>query len=168
MNDNTKTVDNIQKTESIDNTNSIIEESPIKKYGRGQNPNSKKNLISLADRTREERIEIGKKGGIKSGETKRNQKNMRETLQDALKIELSKKKIQSLGIDEALLNGDNSVLSVIIASTIKGAVDGDPRLIQFIRDSIGEKPIDETHNINETITADDVSLIDNMKRSLIG
>ena len=112
--------------------------------------------------------EMGRKGGLKSGETRRKKKTMRETLQSALMMELSNKKLQELGADVSLMNGDNSVLSAIVASAIREAINGDIRSLQTIRDTIGESPITKTADVTEIITADDMALIDDMKKHLIG
>jgi len=45
---------------------------------------TKKDLISLKDRTPEERKEIAKKGGIKSGESKREKKLLSETIAEVI------------------------------------------------------------------------------------
>jgi len=135
------------------------------KYGRGQNPNSKKNLVSLADRTKEERIELGRKGGIKSGERYRERKTMRETLENALKIELSEKKLKELGADLELMNGESSVLSAIVAAALREAINGDTKSLQIIRDTIGEQP--KTEIVQEIISDSDKELIEQARQALI-
>jgi len=153
-------IDNSEKTVNSD--------SPIISYvgkGKGSNPNSKKNLMLV--KTSEEARERGRKGGIKSGEVRKAKKTMRETLQDALKIELSPEKLEELGAEVGLMNGDTTVLSAIIASTIREAINGDTKAIQFVRDSIGEKPIDEMHTVNETITKEDTDMMKDLRDSLI-
>lgn len=106
----------------------------------------------------------GSIGGKKSGEARRQKKTMRETLQDALQIELSADKLEELGADRSLLNGQNTVLSAIIASTIREAINGDTKAIQFVRDSIGEQPKQEI--VQEVITKEDIELIDDLKTLL--
>ena len=114
--------------------------------------------------SKEEAKRRGSIGGKKSGESRRQKKTMRETLQDALQIELSSDKLQELGADMSLLNGQNTVLSAIIASTIREAINGDTKAIQFVRDSIGEQPKQEI--VQEVITKDDIELIDDLKNLL--
>lgn len=107
----------------------------------------------------------GRLGGLKSGETKRKAKTMRETLQNALSIELDPAKLAELGADTELMNGETSVLSAIVASTIREAINGDPRAIQFVRDSIGEQPRQEI--TQEIITKEDTELLNRLKSSLL-
>ena len=119
-------------------------------------------------RSKEEARERGRKGGIKSGEVRRQKKTMRETLENALKIELSPEKLEELGADISLMNGETSVLSAIIASTIREAINGDTKAIQFVRDSIGEQPVAKTENVTEVITKDDTEMLANLTKALTG
>ena len=118
-------------------------------------------------RSKEEAKERGRKGGLKSGEVRRQKKTMRETLENALKLELSQAKLEELGADIALMNGEKSVLAAIIASTVREAISGDTKAIQFVRDSIGEMPVNKTENVTEVITKDDADMIDNLRSALI-
>lgn len=117
--------------------------------------------------TKEEAKKRGSKGGIKSGEVRRQKKTMKETLENALKLELSQEKLEELGADTSLMNGEMTVLSAIVASTIREAINGDSKSIQFIRDSIGEQPTIK-QEITETITHDDAQMMDNLTKALIG
>lgn len=122
------------------------------------NVNKRGNIANLKPvRTKEEARQRGRAGGLKSGEVRRNKKTMRETLQSALNLELDAKKLEELGADMELMNGERSVLSAIVASTIREAINGDPRAIQFVRDSIGEAPKQEI--TQEIITKDDIDLL---------
>ena len=158
--DNTKTT--IEKTIQTD----IDITTSYKGKGKGSNPNSIKNLSIIT--STEIARERGRKGGLKSGETKKRRKSMKENMLTLLESELPEKKLKELGVDTSALNGDFTIQNAMSLSMMIQALSGDVRAMQLVRDTIGEKPIEETHNINETITADDVSLIDNMKKSLIG
>ena len=81
------------------------------------------NLIPNSKRSPEEVRENGRKGGIKSGETRRKRKTLREELLALLETEQYQKKIS--------------------LSLIKQAVDGNTKAFEVIRDSIGEKPCDK-------------------------
>lgn len=117
--------------------------------------------------TSEEAKRRGRQGGLKSGEIRRQRKTMKETLESALMMELSTNKLEELGADISLMNGDNSVLSAIVASAIREAINGDIRSLQTIRDTIGEQPTIK-QEITETITKEDKTLMDNLSRALIG
>ena len=94
-------------------------------------PLNQDNLISLADRTKEEQREIARKGGIASGESRRKRKTLKEEL------------IMLLESD----NNNNKISTAIL----KRALDGDIQAFTTIRDTIGEKPKDEM-NLKSTIT----------------
>ena len=150
--------------ETATNSNNVVNNiTSYKGMGKGSNPNSKKNLMLV--KTSEEARKRGRNGGLKSAEVRKTKKTMRETLENALKIELSKEKLEELGADIGLMNGETSVLSAIIASTIREAINGDTKAIQFVRDSIGEQP--KTEVVQEVITKDDMALMESLRDSLI-
>lgn len=87
-----------------------------------------KNLIPFNKRTENEQREIAKKGGIKSGEVRRNKKTLRNELEIALSLK-----------DET---GEELKMSITKA-LIKKAISGDVKAYIVIRDTIGEKPTDK-------------------------
>lgn len=96
--------------------------------------NNIQNLVSLADRTTEEVREIAKKGGIASGEARRNNKMMREMLQMCLEMKNNKgqtyKELATLGL-------------------IKGAMKGNATNYRTILETLGELgPEEEQKNDN--------------------
>ena len=88
---------------------------------------NEKNLVSLADRTTEEKREIGKKGGIASGKARRERKKFKEDLLLALETIKNGKTVQQHGV-EAIL---------------EKFMSGDIQAFTTIRDTIGEKPIEK-------------------------
>lgn len=82
-----------------------------------------KNLIPANKRSKDEARRLGQKGGIKSGEMRR----MRKTLKEHLLLLLSEDDIQ-----------ENICLSLI-----DKALEGDTRAFQILRDTIGEKPMEQ-------------------------
>lgn len=89
--------------------------------------------------TREE----AKKGGQRSGETRRKKRAMREQLELLLKLPVQNKKVKEkmseLGIDEKDI--DNQM--AITISLFNEAMKGNTKAYELIRDTIGEKPIDK-------------------------
>ena len=93
------------------------------------------NLISLADRTKEERQEIGRKGGLKTAENRRRRKSLKEELLALLEI-----------------NDNNNKISLAI---LEKAINGDIQAFTTIRDTIGEKPVDKVEQeVTNTIRVD--------------
>lgn len=88
---------------------------------------NEENLVSLADRTTEEKREIGRKGGIASGKARRERKKFKDDLLLALETIKDGKTIQERGV-EAIL---------------EKFMSGDIQAFTTIRDTIGEKPIEK-------------------------
>lgn len=86
-------------------------------------------------RTKEEAREKGKKGGIKSGEVRRE----RKTLKDELLL---------------LLATGNTQNKVSLA-LIKKALSGDTKAFEVIRDTIGEKAVEKVENTNIELSYED-------------
>lgn len=97
------------------------------------------NLIPFNKRSKEEARELGKKGGIKSGEVRKKKAAEREALELTLKTLLAG--------DRTVIDGDNgnTQLGVCIA-IIQKALKGDISAFNTIRDTIGEKPVDNVIN----------------------
>ena len=116
---------------------------------------NEQNLKPNSERTPSEVRENARKGGIKSGETRRRKKEMRERLEILLSMPIKDgkgatiDKIKSFGE----LKGKNITVedAVLIAFTQK-ALKGDIQASTFLRDTIGEKPTDkqQIQNIDTT------------------
>lgn len=86
------------------------------------------NLKPVTKRTKNEAREISKKGGIKSGESRRERKKLKEELLLLLS------------------EGDNNrKMSIAI---FERALNGDTKAFEVIRDTIGEKPKEQIENTN--------------------
>ena len=81
------------------------------------------NLIPTSERSKDEVREIGRKGGIASGEARRRKKTLKEALIMALELEKGNKTVQEIGV-EALL---------------QKFMSGDIQAFTTVRDTIGEK-----------------------------
>lgn len=104
---------------------------------------NEKNLKTQRERTKSEQREIARKGGIKSGQTRRNKKSMREALEmlmfDVEVDEAAKDKLRGAGINEKDFN--NQML--ITLGLMKKAREGDVQAYNAICSMIGEKPADK-------------------------
>lgn len=88
-----------------------------------------KNLKPNSARTPEERKELARKAGKKSGEKRRELKTMREMLNYLLSKDITNNKGETA-----------TTLEAVMVAQIKEALKGNTRAIQFIRDTIGEMP----------------------------
>ncbi|MBO6244488.1 MAG: hypothetical protein J6O41_08045 [Clostridia bacterium] len=86
-------------------------------------------------RTKKEARERGKKGGIKSGEVRRE----RKTLKDELLLLLS--------------SGDTQ--NKVSLALIEKALSGDTKAFEVIRDTIGEKAVEKVENTNIELSYED-------------
>lgn len=79
------------------------------------------NITPASQRTHEENVANGRKGGIKSGEAKREKKLFKEAIEKKL----------------------GNSLDNIVNALIQKASSGDVSASTFLRDTIGEKPSDK-------------------------
>ena len=95
---------------------------------------NQENLIPNSQRSPEELREMGKKGGIKSGEVRRERKAFKEALLLAL---------------ETRLEDGRTVQDAGIESLMAKYINGDLDVFKAIRDTVGEKPVDALKLGNE-------------------
>ena len=92
------------------------------------------NLIPVTQRTKQERLEISRKGGKASGEARRKKANLRKTLDKLLTMNVSderlKKKLEEMG-----LYADNQTLLCVVM--LEKAIKGNVRAAEWISNIIG-------------------------------
>ena len=111
---------------------------------------AREDLVSLADRTKEEQQKIATKGGIASGKARRKKKEQKKNIACALELILNAKipdamakKMQAqTGVSE--LDYRTALAYSVISTAIK---KGDANALKTIADYTGEKPADNL-NIN--------------------
>lgn len=94
--------------------------------------------------SRTEAAQNGKKGGIASGKARRERKALKDTLNDLLSMPL--KNGDSIDIENitsiASMKGKNiTVQEAIMLGQIQKAMKGDTKAAEYIRDTIGQKPV---------------------------
>lgn len=87
------------------------------------------NLVSLADRTTEERRALAVKAGKASGAARKRRKALKELLEIALQTEVS---------------ADQTAAEAVTAALIHKAMEGDTKAFEVIRDTVGEKPTERS------------------------
>jgi hypothetical protein len=109
-------------------------------------------IDNLTTPSTEEARERGRKGGVASGKARREKKLMRETLDILLSMPLKDGNIED--VDDirsfASIKGKNiSVQEAIVIAQIQKAMKGDTRAAEYVRDTIGQKPVDNVNmNMN--------------------
>lgn len=100
-----------------------------------------------SEQDREEAAKNGRKGGIKSGESRRRKKTMRENLEILLSMPLKKGKGADIEKGKNLQEFTTQNLTVeqaMLLAQIKKALKGDIYAFETIRDLIGEKPVNKS------------------------
>ena len=128
------------------------------------------NLIPQSERTKAEQRVIARKGGIASGEKRREKKAMKETLETLLQMPLKSGKATDL--DEikniAALKGKNiTVQEAIMLAQIQKAVKGDTKAAEYVRDTSGNK-LKEGVELSGSINNPFAGLSTDELRKLIG
>lgn len=127
---------------------------------------NEENLISNSERTPKERQERAKKMGIASGKSRRKKKTMKETLEILLALPMGDGKtveVEELKNFAGLKDKNVDVQTLIMIKTLQEYLKrGNPALLAFIRDTIGEKPTDSVavsgtiNNPLEGLTTDEL------------
>lgn len=100
------------------------------------------NLVSLADRTTDEKREIGKMGGIASGKARRQKKALKECLEVLLAEEFD--------VDGEKMDGATGICFKLMQEALKGNI----KAFTAIRDTIGEIPttkVSVTNDISQSV-----------------
>lgn len=132
-----------------------------------------KNLIPLNERTPEEAAEIRRKGAMAVNQLRGEKKNAKQILDALLPIYANDSAIKNNNtipedIKEMIIKKNIKVTQydLLYMSMLYEAQHGNVKAAEYIRDTNGEKPINETHNINETISESDKALIKNLQERL--
>jgi hypothetical protein len=96
---------------------------------KGDNPNSRANLRPITKKTARE---LGRKGAAVSNAKQKAAKTFREELKALLEMEIANSKGEKVSTRKA-----------ISTALIKEAISGNYRAFAEIRDTIGEKPIEQ-------------------------
>lgn len=100
---------------------------------KGDNPNSRKNLIPITTKTARE---LGRRGAAKSNEVQRKAKTFAEELRILLEAEITN------------LKGDKvTTRKAISTALIKKALQGDKGAYEQIRDTVGERPTEKVEQV---------------------
>lgn len=95
--------------------------------------------------SKEEARKRGRAGGIASGKARREKKKMRETLEILLSMPMKAGKfadVESIRHFAALKGKNISVQDAIMIAQIQKAMKGDTKAAEYVRDTIGQKPVD--------------------------
>lgn len=104
-------------------------------------------------------LEEQKKGGIKSGEVRRQKKTMQEIAKYILSMSIQQGEKHSVEDIQNLaeLKGKNiSVDEAILIKQVEKALKGDINSATFVRDTAGQKPVEQIQQLEPPKIVDDV------------
>ena len=103
------------------------------------------NLKSLGDRPEKERKQIASAGGKQSAKIRKKRKMMQDIMKDILDENISKKNIIPAKVERTAkaLNVNIDMKTAICIAQVLKAVKGDLSAATFVRDLIGEAPINK-------------------------
>ena len=105
----------------------------------------KENLVPCNQRSKEEASELGRKGGIESGKTRRKKRLMKDLVIEMLnsKIWNDELKAKILNVFPEMEDEKMQVQTAMIASQIQKAMKGDTKAFEVMRDTAGQKPVEQ-------------------------
>ncbi len=113
---------------------------------------NEKNLQPIKTLTKEEAKKRGSNGGKASVESRRKRKAMREQLESLLNMPVKNTKLKAqISSQLGIKSGDIDNQMAITVALYQKALRGDTKAYELIRDTIGEKPIEQVQNINPPI-----------------
>lgn len=125
------------------------------------------NLIDITTRSTEEQKRICQLGGKKSGESRRKRKQAKELLAEILARSMTDEQIEEiLGNAANLLGQDKSAYNVMNVKALQCAMAGDTKAMQFIRDTVGDKPVEQIQQTTNLITEADKKELEELKKAL--
>ena len=151
--------------DSVNNSSDSENKDDKEKY------DTSNNLIPFGserdNRSKDEVRELNAKGGRKSGETRRKQRDMREIAKAILEHAMNEAQIDEvLGNSKELLDGDKSVMAVLTARMVQEAGKGSYKHYETLRDTAGFKPKDEIGISADIMTDADRELVEKVNRRL--
>lgn len=107
------------------------------------NPNAAKNLKLNSKRTKAELSAMGKKGAAKAKESKKRKREIRETLLDLLAMPMKPGKLSEASTIAGLTGKNVTASEAMALAMLTQALEGDVRAAEFVRDSSGQKPVQQ-------------------------
>jgi lipopolysaccharide biosynthesis regulator YciM len=90
-------------------------------------------------RSKEEARERGRKGGIKSGEVRRNKKLMRETLEELMNMPLKDGKLEDVNFLDGIGKKNITVQQALLVKQIQKALNGENDSFKIINEIMNNK-----------------------------
>lgn len=112
---------------------------------------NEKNLKPFNTLTKEEQREITSKGGKASAKKRKQNKTFKEIINKFLDGQVSDERLKQQMIEFGFADKDVSNKSCTVFALWKEAIKGNTKAFELMRDTIGEKPIEQIQNINPPV-----------------
>ena len=109
------------------------------------------NEQNLRPPTTEEARERGRKGGKASAKKRQQNKTFKEIICKFLDGQVSDERLKQQMIDFGFADKEVSNKSCAVFALWKEAIKGNTKAFELLRDTIGEKPIEQIQNINPPV-----------------
>lgn len=112
---------------------------------------NEQNLIKNEDLTPEQRRRNASKAGKASAKKRQQNKTFKEIISKFLDGQVSDERLKQQMIDFGFADKEVSNKSCAVFALWKEAIKGNTKAFELIRDTIGEKPIEQIQNINPPV-----------------
>ena len=112
---------------------------------------NEQNLRPRTTLSKEEAKEMGRKGGKASAKKRQQNKTFKEIISKFLDGQVSDERLKQQMIDFGFADKEVSNKSCAVFALWKEAIKGNTKAFELLRDTIGEKPIEQIQNINPPV-----------------
>ena len=112
---------------------------------------NEQNLIKNEDLTPEQRRRNASKAGKASAKKRQQNKTFKEIISKFLDGQVSDERLKQQMIDFGFADKEVSNKSCAVFALWKEAIKGNTKAFELLRDTIGEKPIEQIQNINPPV-----------------
>lgn len=112
---------------------------------------NEQNLKSIGERTTKEQREITSKGGKASAKKRQQNKTFKEIINKFLDGQVTDERLKEQMVEFGFADKEVSNKSCAVFALWKEAIKGNTRAFELLRDTIGEKPVEQIQNINPPV-----------------
>ena len=112
---------------------------------------AQQDLIPVTERSKEEALEMSRRGGIASGVARRKKRNMQQFAEIILSMAMKNGEVHTVEDIQSIadLKGKNlTVDQAIILKQVEKALKGDLKSAEFVRDTSGQKPVEKVADVS--------------------
>ena len=112
---------------------------------------NEQNLRPRTTLSKEEAKEMGRKGGKASAKKRQQNKTFKEIISKFLDGQVTDDRLKEQMVEFGFADNEVSNKSCAVFALWKEAIKGNTKAFELMRDTIGEKPIEQIQNINPPV-----------------